>query len=96
MISFVQRNLVLFAVVSALFVLSSWLWAVPGLISRSTFAGLSVLLFGGLTISIMTWRNAQATGSTAQLLYATEINASDRKTATTVSGAAAVSRDSHD
>jgi hypothetical protein len=96
MTSFVQRNIVMFAVVSVLCVLSLWLWAVPGLLSRSTFAAVSVLLFGGLTISITTWRNAQSADSTAQLLYTTETTASTRGSAASVPRVTAASRDSRD
>ena len=40
--------------------------------SRSTFAFVAAFLLGATGVTLMTWRNAQATGSTAQLLYATE------------------------
>ena len=42
------------------------------MISLSTFAARAVVVIGGAAVSLMTWRNAQATGSVAQLLYATE------------------------
>jgi hypothetical protein len=42
------------------------------MISLSTFAALAVVVIGGAAVSLMSWRNAQATGSVAQLLYATE------------------------
>ena len=58
-----------FAVCSSLL---SWFWLVPAVISQSTFAALAVFLLGGTAVALLTWRNAQATGSTAQLLYETE------------------------
>ena len=53
-------------------IILAWFWTVPGVMSRSTFAALAVFLLGGAAVTLVTWRNAQATGSTAQLLYATE------------------------
>jgi len=50
----------------------TWMWAVPGVMSRSTFAFAAIFLLGGIAVTLVTWRNAQATGSTAQLLYETE------------------------
>ena len=49
-----------------------WFWAVPALASPSTFAAVVVFLFAVAAVSFTTWRNAQATSSTAQLLHATE------------------------
>ena len=42
------------------------------MISLSTFAALAVVVIGGAVVSLMSWRNAQATSSVAQLLYITE------------------------
>jgi hypothetical protein len=42
------------------------------MISLSTFAALAVVVIGGGAVSFMSWRNAQATSSVAQLLYITE------------------------
>ena len=55
----------------------TWLWMVPALMSRSTFAIVAVFLAGGTTVAITTWRNAQATGSMAQILYEAEAAAAD-------------------
>ena len=52
--------------------LLGWLWTVPTLLSPTTFAAIVVFLLGGVAIALTTWRNAQATGSIAQLLHATE------------------------
>ena len=49
-----------------------WLWAVPSVLSRSTFAFMAILVIGGAAVSLLTWRNAEATSSVAQLLQATE------------------------
>ena len=56
----------------------SWFWTVPAVMSQSTFAFLAVFLLGSAAVTLVTWRNAQATGSTAQLLYETEVAAKDR------------------
>jgi hypothetical protein len=58
-----------------------WIWAVPAVMSRSTFAALAVFLIGGTAVVFTTWRNAQATGSTAQLLHETEGAVEDRRRA---------------
>ena len=42
------------------------------MISLSTFAALAVVVIGGAAVSLMSWRNGQATGSIAQVLHATE------------------------
>jgi len=62
----------LFVLATALSILT-WLWTVPAVISRSTFASLTVFLLGAAAVTLVTWRNAQATGSTAQLLHETEV-----------------------
>jgi len=43
----------------------TWFWAVPGLMSRSTFVALAVFLLGGTAVLLMAWRDVQAAGSTA-------------------------------
>lgn len=73
---FLRRNVGAFVFVSALCLLS-WFWTVPAVMSQSTFAFVAVFLLGGAAVSLMTWRNAQATGSTAQILHATEVAAAD-------------------
>lgn len=50
----------------------TWFWAVPGLMSRSTFVALAVFLLGGTAVLLMAWRDVQAAGSTAQLLHDTD------------------------
>jgi hypothetical protein len=50
----------------------TWFWTVPTVMSRSTFAFFAVFLLGGAAVTLVTWRNAHATGSTAQLLHETE------------------------
>ena len=52
--------------------LLGWLWTVPTLLSPTTFAAVVVFLVGGAAIALTTWHNAQATGSIAQLLHATD------------------------
>jgi hypothetical protein len=61
------------ALVICLFsVAAVWLWAVPSVLSRSTFASMAILIIGGMTVTLLTWRNAQATSTVGQLLQATE------------------------
>ena len=55
----------------------AWFWTVPAVMSRSTFASLALFLLGGTAVALLTWRNAQATGSTAQILHETEVAADD-------------------
>jgi len=47
-------------------------WAVPNVLSSSTLAFITTFMVGGATVSLFTWRNAQPTGTIAQLLHATE------------------------
>ena len=49
-----------------------WVWGVPALVSPSTFAFVVAFVIGGVTVTLVTWRNAQATATVAQLLEATE------------------------
>ena len=59
-------------VISLSSVAALWIWAVPGVLSRSTFASMAILMIGGATVSLLTWRNAMATSTVGQLLQATE------------------------
>lgn len=67
-------------VVSAFCVAALWLWAVPDVISPSTFAFFAMSMIGGATVTLLTWRNAQATSTVAQLLQATEAGGVQRPT----------------
>jgi hypothetical protein len=58
--------------VSAFCVAALWLLAVPDVISPSTFAFFTTSMIGGATVTLVTWRNAQATSTIAQLLQATD------------------------
>ncbi len=58
--------------VSASCVVALWLWAVPHVLSPSTFAFFAIFMIGGATVTLLTWRNAQATSTVAQVLQATE------------------------
>lgn len=80
------RTFILLAAVSGLFVIALWLLAVPAVMSRSTFAFLSVFVIGGAAVSLTTWRNAQATRSIGQLLYRTEMGATRKATLATGAG----------
>jgi hypothetical protein len=42
-------------------------------VSRSTFAFAAIFLLGAGFVTLMTWKNAKATSTVGQLLYATEI-----------------------
>jgi hypothetical protein len=58
--------------ISASCVAALWLWAVPDVLSPSTFAFLATFMIGAATVTLLTWRNAQATTTIAQLLQATD------------------------
>lgn len=62
-----------------------WIGAVPSLVSASTFAFAMVFLVSVAGVTLMTWQNAMATSTVGQLLYATEIAETSRKTTITVS-----------
>jgi drug/metabolite transporter superfamily protein YnfA len=49
-----------------------WAWAVHGSVSTSTFAVIALLVAGMVTVTLVTWKNAQATGSVGQLLHDTD------------------------
>ena len=68
----ISRFVGLLVCATALSILT-WFWTVPAVMSRSTFAVLAVCLLGAAAVTLVTWRNAQATGSTAQLLHETEV-----------------------
>jgi hypothetical protein len=63
-------GLLVFATALAILI---WVWTVPAVMSRSTFASVAVFLLGAVAVTLLTWRNAQAAGSTAQLLHDTEV-----------------------
>ncbi len=60
------------AIATGLGLAGLWLAWVPRLVSNSGFAVFAALLTGSIGVSLVTWRNAQATGSMGQLLYETE------------------------
>jgi hypothetical protein len=66
---------------SILYLLSGF-WTVPGVMSPSTFAFLAVVFLGGAAVSLLAWRNAQATSSIAQVLHATEVAAASSSAVT--------------
>lgn len=74
----VSRLAGILALATVLIVLTSF-WAVPAVMSRSTFASLVVFLLGGAAVTLVTWRNAQATSSTAQLLHDAEVAAEEHR-----------------
>ena len=49
-----------------------WAWSVQGSVSTSTFAVIALLIAGMATVTLVTWKNAQATGSVGQLLHDTD------------------------
>lgn len=61
--------------VSASCLAALWLWMVPDVVSQGTFAFMTVFMAGAAAVSLTTWRNAQATSTVEQLLYATEVAA---------------------
>jgi hypothetical protein len=71
------RSVLAALAVSAVCVIILWLWAVPSVLSRATFAFMAVFMIGGATVSLITWRNAQATSTVGQLLHATEAGSTD-------------------
>jgi hypothetical protein len=56
-----------------------WIGAVPSIVSVSTFAFSLVFLVSAALVTLMTWRNAMATSTVGQLLYATEIVETSRR-----------------
>lgn len=75
--SVLLSNLVLVALCLAAAV---WIGAVPSVVSASTFAFSMVFLVGAAGVTLMTWQNAMATSTVGQLLYATEIAETSRRT----------------
>ena len=65
------RSLAVLAV-SVTAIAALWLFAVPAIVSRSTFAVLLAFVIGGATVMVISWRNAQATTTVGQLLHSTE------------------------
>ena len=57
-----------------------WIGAVPSIVTASTFAFSMVFLVGAAGVTLMTWQNAMATRTVGQLLYATEIAETSRRT----------------
>ena len=55
-----------------------WIWAVPAEVSHSSFAFIVLFVIGGATVTLLSWRNAQATSTVGQLLQATEAGDADR------------------
>jgi hypothetical protein len=80
MSSNVPRSAIVFAAVSTLSLVAVWLFAVPGIVSYSTFAFLAVIVLGGAGVALMTWRNAQATDNVAHILHTTETAAAAAST----------------
>lgn len=50
-----------------------WLTAVPAVLRFSTFVFVAVFAIGGTMVSLLTWRNAEATSTIAQVLHDTEV-----------------------
>ena len=48
------------------------LWVVPNVVSPRTFGFMTIVVIAGAAVSLLTWRNAQATSTVGQLLQATE------------------------
>jgi hypothetical protein len=71
-----RRTVSLLVPASVLYLLSGF-WTVPGVMSPSTFAFVAIVLLGGATVSVLAWRNAQATSSIAEVLHATEVAANE-------------------
>ena len=57
-----------------------WIGAVPSMVSASTFAFSMVFLVSAGGVTLMTWQRAMATSTVGQLLYATEIAETSRRT----------------
>jgi protein-S-isoprenylcysteine O-methyltransferase Ste14 len=66
------RGLLAALAVSASCLVAVWLWAVPSVFSPWTFAFITIIVSAGAIVSLLTWRNAQATSTVGQLLQATE------------------------
>jgi hypothetical protein len=78
------RSILASLTLSAVCVLILWLWAVPSVLSPATFAFMAIFMIGGATVSLITWRNAQATSTVGQLLHATEAASTDVRLALSV------------
>ena len=55
-----------------------WAWSVPGTLSMSTFTVITLLVAGMVMVTLVTWKNAQATESVGQMLHNTEMGTADR------------------
>lgn len=58
-----------------------WAWSVPSTLSMSTFTVLTLLVAGMVTVTLVTWKNAQATESVGQMLHNTDTGTPDRPAA---------------
>lgn len=77
-ISLPVRVLAVLAVFAAA-IAALWLFAVPAVVSQSTYAVLLVFVTGAVTVMIITWRNAQATTTVGQLLHGIETAGRDAR-----------------
>jgi hypothetical protein len=75
--SVLLSNLVLVALCLAA---AGWIGAVPSIVSASTFVFSMVFLVSAGGVTLMAWQNAMATSTVGQLLYATEIAETSRRT----------------
>ena len=75
--SVLLSNLVLVALCLAA---AGWIGAVPSIVSASTFVFSMVFLVSAGGVTLMAWQNAMATRTVGQLLYATEIAETSRRT----------------
>jgi hypothetical protein len=51
------------------------LWGVPSVLSGTTFAALVLLVAGTGTVALLTWHNAQPTGSIGQVIHEVDTGA---------------------
>jgi hypothetical protein len=72
------RGVLVALTVSASCFVALWLWAVPNVLSPRTFAFMTIVAIAGATVSLLTWRNAQAPSTVGQLLQATEAASAPR------------------
>jgi hypothetical protein len=68
-----------FVLVALCLAAAVWIGAVPSIVSVSTFAFSLVFLVSSALVTLMTWRNAMATSTVGQLLYATEMVETSRR-----------------
>jgi hypothetical protein len=77
----IPRSAITFASVSTLLLLAVWVFAVPAVVSLSTFAFLAVIVLGGAGIALMTWRNGRSDESVSQILNTVETSPAHAKPA---------------